>query len=127
MELIIGRAGTGKTAYCLDLMSKMDVNALLILPEHMTHRMERELSGRMGGFLSVDVCGFRKLSEKILNEVGGASIPRISEIGANLMLRKILSEFDEEELRYFYRSLKQRGFAQKMSRMLSEFHSYDFS
>lgn len=128
LELIIGRAGTGKTSYCLEKISKFKTNSLLILPEHMTHRMERELSNRMdGGFLQVDVCGFRKLSQKILSEIGGAALPRITEIGANLMLRKILAEFNESELRFFYRSIGQRGFSQKMSRMLSEFHSYNFT
>lgn len=128
LELIIGRGGSGKTSYCLERIAQLEKNSLLILPEHMTHKMERALSEKMGGgFLRVDVCGFRKLSQKILEEIGGSATPRITEIGANLMLRKILSELDESDLKFFYRSLKQRGFSPKMSRMLSEFKSYRFT
>ena len=49
LEFVLGRAGTGKTEYCLramrDAMEREPLGRLLLLvvPEHMTYQAERDL------------------------------------------------------------------------------------
>ena len=85
LDFIIGRAGTGKTHACLTAMKeKMEQEPLgpaliLLLPEHMTYKVERQLAASMGtgqGFFRAYVFGFRRFARQVLMETGGADIPR---------------------------------------------------
>ncbi|MBQ1889439.1 MAG: hypothetical protein II160_01895, partial [Selenomonas sp.] len=81
LDFIIGRAGTGKTQACLAAMrAKMQQEPLgpaliLLLPEHMTYKVERELATMMEkngqGFFRAYVFGFRRFARQILMETGG--------------------------------------------------------
>ena len=60
LKFIAGRAGSGKTEYCLSAIADRLQEAplgpacILLLPEHMTYQMERQLAQRAGegrGFL----------------------------------------------------------------------------
>ena len=135
LEFIVGRAGTGKTHACLAAMKKaMEENPLgpalvLLVPEHMTYRMERELATSIqkgNGFLRAYVLGFRRFARQILLETGGSSRPRITEVGRRLLLRRIL-EKRQDELSFFARAAKQRGFGQSLSEMIQELKSYRIS
>ena len=126
LELIIGRAGTGKTQYCFDSIQKLlekNTRSILILPEHMTHKIEMTLAELLQGYSNVTVCGFRKFSELILDEAGGLNQPRLNELGRNLLLRKILNKIDKNILQY-YSSHTEKGFTEKLSDMLREFQTY---
>lgn len=135
LEFIVGRAGTGKTHACLEAMKRaMEENPLgpalvLLVPEHMTYRMERELATSIKngkGFMRAYVLGFRRFARQILLETGGASRPRITEVGRRLLLRRILGK-RQDELSFFARAAKQRGFGQSLSEMLKELKSYRIS
>ena len=53
LEIISGRAGSGKTAYCLEqiknklLAQPVGDAIILLLPEHMTYKAERELAAML--------------------------------------------------------------------------------
>ena len=53
LEFIIGRAGTGKTEECLRAMQQemrreaVGPALILLLPEHMTYKVERQLAAAM--------------------------------------------------------------------------------
>ncbi|MBR6267181.1 MAG: helicase-exonuclease AddAB subunit AddB [Selenomonadaceae bacterium] len=135
LEFIVGRAGTGKTHACLEAMKKsMEKNPLgpaliLLVPEHMTYRMERELAVSIkkgSGFLRAYVLGFRRFARQILLETGGGSRPRITEVGRRLLLRRIIGK-RHEELTFFARAAKQRGFGESLSEMIQELKSYRIS
>lgn len=135
LEFIVGRAGTGKTHACLSAMKKaIEENPLgptivILVPEHMTYRMERELAAsiRKGtGFFRAYVLGFRRFARQILLETGGASRPRITEVGRRLLLRRLLGK-RQDELSFFSRAAKQRGFGQSLSEMIQELKSYRIS
>ena len=73
LDFIIGRAGTGKTHACLTAMKeKMEQEPLgpaliLLLPEHMTYKVERQLAASMGngqGFFRAYVFGFRRFARQ---------------------------------------------------------------
>ncbi|MCR5439895.1 MAG: helicase-exonuclease AddAB subunit AddB [Selenomonas sp.] len=134
LDFIIGRAGTGKTHACLAAMrEQMEQNPIghslvLILPEHMTYKVERQLASSIPqgqGFFRGYVFGFRRFARQVLWETGGADIPRISEVGRRLLLRKLLvGHQKKKDLDVFARAARQRGFTASLSDAIKEFKSY---
>ena len=129
VEVIIGRAGTGKTFFCLQQMKKilqtspLDTKIIFLLPAYQTYRAELELAEITGGAVNTRMCSFQRLARQILSEVGGAIIPRISEIGRRILLRKILIN-RTNDLKFFKKSAGQRGFAENLSQELQELRTY---
>ena len=134
LDFIIGRAGTGKTHACLDAMRQRMAEApmgpalILLLPEHMTFKVERELAASIpkgSGFLRSYVFGFRRFARHVLLETGHMKVPRISDVGRRLLLRKILVKHQKEkDLDVFARAVRQRGFTESLSDAIQEFKSY---
>ena len=116
LDFIIGRAGTGKTHACLAAMRQRMAEApmgpalVLLLPEHMTFKVERELAASIPkgqGFLRSYVFGFRRFARHVLLETGHMKVPRISEVGRRLLLRKILVHHQKEkDLQVFARAVR---------------------
>lgn len=134
LEFIIGRAGSGKSSYCLQSVTKELQKAgtgrkiFLILPEHMTFRTEWELARRQsgGGFSRAYVYGFRRLARQVLLETGGAALPRLTEVGQRLLYTKVLTG-KKKELRLLGRAARQRNFTQSLAGMVEELKSYAVS
>lgn len=133
LDFIVGRAGAGKSNVCLSAMrarmreDPLGAPLILLVPEHMTYRMERDLVlpiERGQGFLRGYVFGFRRLAHYVLNEIGTLSVPRISEIGRRLLLRKILTRHQKKgDLTAFGRAIRQRGFTESLSDGIREMKS----
>ena len=134
LDFIIGRSGTGKTQACLSAMREkmmqepLGTALILLLPEHMTYKVERELAASMPegqGFFRANVFGFRRFARQILLETGGGAATRISEVGRRLLLRKLLARHQKDrDLHVFARSARQRGFTASLSDAIKEFKSY---
>jgi ATP-dependent helicase/nuclease subunit B len=132
--LVLGRAGSGKTQHCLDEIRERLLAApeghplLLILPEHATFQVERELASTpgIGGFARAYVFGFRRLAQRVLLETGGAVRPHITELGKRLVLSRLLREH-QQELKLFHRAAGQRTFAEPLAGMIQEFKTYNVS
>lgn len=129
VEIIIGRAGTGKTFHCLQRMKKilsifpLKNEIYFLLPAYQTYRAELALFKETGGAVNVRMYSFQRFAAQILEEVGGAIIPRISEIGRRLLLRKILIS-RAKNLLYYERSAKQRGFVEILAREIQDLRTY---
>jgi len=134
LRLIIGRAGSGKTHYCLEEMGNMlktssEGNSLvMILPEHATFKVEHALASTPGidGFVRAYVFGFRRLAHRILMETGGAVRPHITELGKRLVLSRLLQEH-QQDFKLFHRAAAQRSFADILAGMIREFKAYGVS
>ena len=128
LEFVLGRAGTGKTEYCLramrDAMEREPLGNLLLLvvPEHMTYQAERDLVSRMHGrgMMRGFVSGFRRLAWRA---AGKSRLPRMTEIGKRLILKKIVGK-RAEGLSVLARGAGQRGFTASLSEMIEELKSY---
>ncbi|MCI7260797.1 MAG: helicase-exonuclease AddAB subunit AddB [Selenomonadales bacterium] len=137
LDFIIGRSGTGKTHTCLKSMQQIMTKEplgkalILLLPEHMTYKAERELAKSMPqgqGFFRGYVFGFRRFARQILLETGGLNVPRINDVGRQLLLRKILVRHQQaKDLTVFARALKKRGFTQILSDTIKELKSYELT
>ena len=135
LDFIVGRSGTGKTRYCLDSICAaikevpLGDPLVLLVPEHMTYKMERLLAEALpkngSGFMRAVVFGFRRFARQVLLETGGAGLPRISDVGRQLLLRKLLLKHQQAgDLTVFARAARQRGFTDSLSGMIKELKSY---
>ena len=103
LNLIIGRAGTGKTNFCLNSIKEilkrdgLKARIFLLMSDYMTYQTERELAQMTNGQTNTYVFSFQRFAKQIINEVGGANIPKINEIGRRMILRKILIRRDKEQ------------------------------
>ena len=131
LEFIIGRAGTGKTYTCLKsmkaLLNRKVLNAriFLLMPAYMTYQTERQFAEMTDGQANTYAYSFQRFARQILAETGGANVPKITDIGRRILLRKILIQRDKaQELRYFSRAVKQRGFSEILSDTIRELRTY---
>ena len=129
VEIFIGRAGTGKTFALLERMEKilqespLSTEIIFLLPAYQTYRAELELAEITGGAVNTKMCSFQRFARQILSEVGGAVVPRISEIGRRIILRKILKK-NSKNLLYYRKAADQRGFTEILAQELKEFRTY---
>ena len=134
LRFILGRAGSGKTTYCLDKMreklhtSQEGNNLILLVPEQATFQMEMELAKTpdLNGIIRAQVFSFNRLTWKILQEVGGGSKVHLSDLGKTMVIRKFLEQ-RKEEFQVFRRASELPGFAETMGAMISELKLYQIS
>ena len=135
LDFVVGRAGTGKTSLILEEISSrlreqpLGPSLVLLLPEHMTYKLERQLAEGLAenghGFMRASVFGFRRFARQVLLETGGAGLPRISDVGRQLMLRKLLlRHLQAGDLTVFARSARQRGFTESLADIIKEVRTY---
>lgn len=131
-RLLIGRAGTGKTQYCLKEIAKKQQQQkgrfLLLVPEQYSSQAHRELMEQTysKSILQAEVLDFRKLAYRVFQKRGLGKTTLLGDIGKSMTLRKILNQ-KKEELVYFKNSLDQQGFVDRLSVTISELFQYRFT
>jgi ATP-dependent helicase/nuclease subunit B len=131
LRMILGRAGSGKSAFCLreikEQLTQQPMGAPLIylVPQQMSFQAEYELAAGSGlaGTMRAQVFSFRRLAWKVLQEVGGLARIHIDSTGIKMVLRRIL-EKRGKELRIFGRAVQQSGFADQLEEMYCELTRY---
>ncbi|MDD3114850.1 MAG: PD-(D/E)XK nuclease family protein [Anaerovibrio sp.] len=138
LEIISGRAGSGKTACCLERIKNELVSEptgrgiILLLPEHMTYKVERRLASMLAeegrGFSRCYVYGFRRFAYRVLQETGGGLEQGLTELGRQLLLKQLLDKRSREQsLTAFAGAARQRGFVSELSDIINELKSYSIS
>ena len=98
LRLIIGRAGSGKTAAIIGEINEAVQSGLggsmLIVPEQYSHEAERELCARCGDSLSLyaEVFSFTALARRVLQQQGGEGAPWLDKGGRLLCMALALSQ-----------------------------------
>ncbi|MDI3533894.1 MAG: ATP-dependent helicase/nuclease subunit [Thermosediminibacterales bacterium] len=131
LRFILGRAGTGKTRYCLEqIIKELKTSAdgprlIFLVPEQATFQSEIALvsSPEIKGIMRAEVLSFRRLAYRVLQEVGGLSRTHIGELGKRMLLYRFL-EKRKNELRVFGWAAKQVGFADNLSNLITELKTY---
>ncbi|NLO89968.1 MAG: helicase-exonuclease AddAB subunit AddB [Clostridia bacterium] len=133
LRLIVGRAGTGKTRYCVESFirelsqSPKGPSLIMLVPEQATFQMEQQLIKRgLKGFIRGQVLSFRRLAYRVFQEVGGASRRPIDEVGKSILLRSILQR-KREALKLFQKCGCEPGFIDSLLSLFSELHSYNLT
>lgn len=129
LRLVIGRAGSGKSRFCLDeidarLEKEPDGSPLVYLvPEQMTQAADRAFIARRGGTVRAQSLSFRRLAFRVMQEVGGAARLHIDETGQKMLLLKLARE-RQEQLRAFRRMTSSPGWIEAIHEWLAECKRY---
>lgn len=131
VRLFIGRAGTGKTTYCIneiykEMMERPEGDPIIyIVPDQMTFSIEYKFISlpQLGGMIRTQVYSFSRLAWKILQETGGISRYHLNSVGINMLIKKII-ETKKDDLKLYGKAADKKGFIEQMEQILTEFKRY---
>ncbi len=133
LELLVGRAGSGKTATCLrEALAELESGGpdgpplVLLCPEQATYQMERavlEPQPPGSACMRLAVRSFRRLTQCILAEHAQPARPEIDEAGRRMLLSRLTQEA-LPHLRHFGGSALRPGLAAALARQLAEVEAY---
>lgn len=131
VRFIIGSAGSGKSQRCLDELAEAAQAApsgpplILLVPEQATFQVEQALlgSGRLRGIMRAQVLSFQRLAWRVSLKVGGLSLPPLSDLGKQMVLRALLEE-NRKELRLFHQVADKPGFIERVAGSIRELRSF---
>lgn len=134
LRFIFGRAGSGKSRYCLESIKdrlkdeSLDRKLVYLVPEQFTFQADRNLVEVIGekGIHKVQVLSFTRMAYVVLNEVGGITRLHMNSAGKNMLLYKIIEEV-KDELEVFSRAGRQSGFINIMSEVITELKRYNIN
>lgn len=130
LNIVYGRAGSGKSQYCINNLSEI-VNdnyadsAYLIVPDQFTVEAEKRLlkSLKTGGLIKSEVLSFKRLSHWVLDKFGGINKPSLNASGKamvlSLAIRNVSSKLS------FYKNFADNPWnADALFSLISEFLRY---
>lgn len=131
LRFIIGRAGSGKTALCLDEVCRAlredpcGPPIIILVPEQATFQTEHALVSILDppGFMRAHVLSFKRLAGRVLQELGGGARRDIGELGKLMVLRSLVLQ-KSGELSIFAKGSEKYGFAGCLAATLSELAMY---
>ena len=132
LNLVIGRAGTGKTSYIMNeikrKMSEGETGMLLIVPEQYSHDAEKQLCMACGDKLSVhaETLSFTRLCNNVLSETGGAACQLLDASGQILALYRAL-EAVASSLKAFGIKKMRTEILHRLLEAIKEFKSYNIT
>lgn len=133
IRFIFGRAGAGKSYYCLNQIKKKIDNdknnkLIMLVPDQYTFQTEKKLLEHVGekALLRAEVLSFKRMATRVFDKCGGRAINVIEDSGKNMLIYKLLKD-KGEELQYFNRISKQQGFVGIVSKSITEFKKYNIS
>ncbi|HHW56835.1 MAG TPA: helicase-exonuclease AddAB subunit AddB [Clostridia bacterium] len=131
IRFIYGRAGTGKTYFCLkDIKKKLnDGNShplILLVPEQFTFEAEKYLLDTIekDEKMRAQVLSFKTLANRVFTEVGGLTRQHMKSCGRSMIIYKIMEDI-KEELKVYSKASKQQGFIKRISEMITEFKRFE--
>lgn len=133
LRIVYGRAGSGKTYYCLNEMKdRLSAGGqhplVLIVPEQFSLQAEKNLARISGpsGLFRAEVLSFRRLAFRVFSEVGGITRRHLDSAGKSMLLFKILDRLGID-LKVFSGSALRKGFTDTLSDAITEFKRYDIT
>lgn len=133
IRFIYGRAGSGKSRFCLEQIKKKLDNQkqnklILLVPEQYTFQTENKLLEIVGekALLRTQVLSFKSMAQRVFDECGGRVHQNMKDEGKSMLIYKLLQE-KGEELEYFNKISRQQGFIDIVSKTITEFKKYNIS
>jgi len=130
LRFILGRAGSGKTYYCLSEMARLlqEEQAgplLFVLPEQATFIHERMLACDFTphGYAGGEVTSFKRLAWQAARQAGEKTKPLLSEAARVLLMSRFLRQ-RQPELRLFGASHPGPGLAAALAQLAEELLAY---
>ncbi len=130
-RFIFGRAGSGKTHYCLQKLAEaqrqpLDDPILLLVPVQSTFITEKALAAEFSqpGFCRGQITSFRRLAYRAKEMRPALKTGHLSETARKMLLGKILRD-RQGDLRFFSTAMRQVGFTATLLQALTELKIYD--
>ncbi len=114
LNLILGRADTGKTSRVVAALRARQTagdRAILLVPEQYTYEAERLLADALGGLIGVQVFSFNRLIERVLS-LSGKTRPFLSAEGYRMVIRRAIDR-KKNELKIFSHAADLAGFTEE--------------
>lgn len=131
LRFIFGRAGSGKSTYCLNkikekMKSGFKAPLVLLVPEQFSFQAEKSLLDYAGEkvFAYVQVLSFNWMAYKVFSEEGGIARNHINPAGKNMLIYDVLDE-TESDLTLYKSASHRQGFIDVMNDMITEFKRYN--
>lgn len=134
LNLVIGRAKTGKTAYCFQQFGMCMQHkttgkpSYFVVPEQYALVAERqllslhELQGKT--LFEDEVLSFKRLAYRILSQYGGLCLDHMDESGRRMLLTQIAYE-NKERLSYYTHLFERPKQISDLLSLFSEFEKYN--
>jgi len=117
LKLILGRAGTGKTAQVLHRLCEQgrERPQVLIVPEQRSHETERALCAAGGSAVSTyaEVLSFSRLASRIFQCAGGNGVTELDAGGRLLLMHKAVRQ-TAPDLTVYRRPSQKAGFLKSL-------------
>ncbi len=130
MKLVYGRAGTGKSFYCMnEIKNYIENNSnkilIYIVPEQYSLSAEFELSKMLNknGTINIQVLSFKRLAYRVFNELGYTK-NTFSKSSKSMLIYHIMLK-EEKNLMLLKGVEKNRGLTDTVVEMISEFKRYN--
>ncbi|MFR8732514.1 MAG: helicase-exonuclease AddAB subunit AddB [Clostridium perfringens] len=131
LKIIYGRAGTGKSTFCINQIKKKINNSptnklILIVPEQFTFQTENKVLNAIGEryVLNAEVLSFKRLAHNVFNECGGATRTIMGDAGKSMLIFKVLEDLGDN-MTVFKNASRQKGFIDIASKTITEFKKYN--
>ena len=97
LQIIYGRAGTGKSEYCyreIEKKTKEKNKILIITPEQFSFTAEKKLMEVIDtqAVLNAEVVTFSRMAYRVINEIGGSTVTNLSKCGKAMLIYSILNQ-----------------------------------
>jgi ATP-dependent helicase/nuclease subunit B len=133
LQLILGRAGSGKSYYLYNEIIKKSIqnektNYLILVPEQFTLQTQKDIVSMhpRQGTMNIDILSFMRLAYRIFDEVGGDDRPVLEDTGKSMVLRKLVAA-RRKELELFNYDVQKQGFIDELKSLISEIYQYSIS
>lgn len=131
LKIIYGRAGTGKSTFCINQIKKKINNSptnklILLVPEQFTFQTENKVLSAIGEryVLNAEVLSFKRLAHNVFNECGGATKTIMGDAGKSMLIFKVLEDLGDN-MTVFKNASRQKGFIDIASKTITEFKKYN--
>ncbi|MEA5012390.1 MAG: hypothetical protein VB100_11820, partial [Angelakisella sp.] len=127
LQLVMGRAGTGKTTMILDQAiesARMGQYVMLIVPEQFSFETEKAIYTTLHGSdaMRMDVLSFSRLAENIFRTYGGLARKRLNDM-SRLVLMKLALKETADNLQVYQRQSDKTTFVTTMLETVEELKS----
>lgn len=135
LAMIYGRSGSGKTKELFRRLWKslkanddFTIKRYVIVPDQFSYMMEKKILAEFGEryIFAIQVVGFRMLSQRILERVGGIKKPLLSPVGRSMLISAQALK-NKEKLTLYRKSAAYAGFADLTADTIRELKNYAIS
>ena len=117
------RANTAAIFTALQEKVKTEQHAILLVPEHLSHEMERQLCALCGNSACrwAEVLSFSQLADRVFRALGDAELSAIDQGGRVLLMYRAVQDL-QSRLKHFHPGKIKMEFLLQLLDLASEFH-----